>query len=134
MSALLQKNVQVVAPSANIIGAAETLMVYSGKVDLSLQTARLVIKAWLQITLAAGTTGLILRLRRGNGVTGALVAGGNTETAGLAAGKVCDLDLNFSEQLVNQDFADYSLTVQQAGAPANTLANIATIEVELLTS
>ena|ERR1051326_2080145 len=134
MSAPLQKQCVANAPSANILAGAETLMAYTGRVEANFRTVRAVVKGWLQLTFPAGSTGLVLRIRRGNGIAGAVVAGGNTETAGIAAGKVGDYSIQFSEQLIDPEFVDYSLTAAITGTGNNTNAFIATIEAELLTS
>jgi uncharacterized protein (DUF1501 family) len=109
-------------------------MAYTGRLEVGLQTVRAIIKGWLQITFPAASTGLILRIRRGFGTTGVVVAGGNTETAGVAAGKIGDYALHFSEQILNAEFVDYSLTAAITGTGNNTAAQITTIEGELLTS
>src|SRR5258708_15045833 len=132
MSALLQKQTSFNAPSQNIIAGAETLMAYSGRVEVGFQTVRAIIKGFVQLTFPAGSTGIILRLRRGAGITAVLVAGGNTENATPAPGKVGDYSIVFSEQLLGLEFVDYSLTVGIPGTGSNTNAFIASIEVELL--
>lgn len=129
MSSIMQK--QCVPGSALVtVTNTELLLAYSGRVEVPLPTIKAIIKGWLQIVLSAGTTGIILRLRRGNGIAGAVVAGGNTET--VTASTTVDLSIKFAEQLLNFEFADYSLTVQTVAAGANSTINLATIEVELI--
>ncbi len=130
MSNIIQKTVGVGA-AITLVTTAETLVAYSGQAKVTFATMRAIILGWLQIVYGTGTTGIILRIRRGNGITGAVVAGGNTETAGVAAAAVGDLSIKFSEQLIGQDFADYSLTVQQVAATANGTVNLAQLEAEL---
>ena len=131
MPAVLQKQVGNGGP-ITLVTTAETLIAYSGKCELAMQTMRLIIKAWLQIVYGTAATGIILRIRRGNGTTGAVVAGGNTETAGVAAAAVADLSIQFAEQIINQEFSDYSLTAQQVAATGNATANLGQIEVEAI--
>jgi hypothetical protein len=113
-----------------MVTTAETLAAYSGRVEIPYQTIRAIIKGWLQAGWATGTTGVILRLRRGNGITGAVIAGGNTEPA--TAATASDLTIKWAEQLLNAEYADYSLTVQQVGATANGTINLSAIEVEMI--
>ena len=118
-----------VASSAALVTTANTelLIAYSGRMEANLATLRSIIKGWAQIALSAGTTGLITRFRRGNGITGTVVAGGNTQT--VTASTTVTVDLQFSEQLLNVEFADYSFTVQTVAAGANSTINLAQIEV-----
>ncbi len=132
MSAVIQKAVGIVASPISLVTTTETLVAYSGQARTTFPTMRAFISAWLQIVYGATTTGVILRIRRGNGITGAVVAGGNTETAGVAAATVQDLSIKFSEQLINSEFADYSLTVQQVAATTAGTAQMGSIEAELL--
>jgi hypothetical protein len=131
MPNIIQKTVGV-GSAIVLVTVAETLVAYSGQAKVTFPTMRAITLGWLQIVYGAGTTGIILRIRRGNGVAGAVVAGGNTETAGVAAAAVADLSLKFSEQLIGQDFADYSLTAQQVAAGGNGTVNLAQLEAELL--
>jgi hypothetical protein len=127
MSSILQKQV---ATGAALVTVANTelLLAYSGRMEANLATFRSVIKAWFQIALSAATTGMITRIRRGNGIAGTLVAGGNTQT--VTASTTIDADIWFSESFQNVEFTDYSLTVQTVAAGANSTINIAQIEVE----
>jgi hypothetical protein len=134
MPAPLQKQIVTVAPSANIIAGAETLIAYSFRCEVGFQTVRSIIKGFAQLTFPAGTTGIQQRIRRGVGITGILVAGSNTENATAAPGKVGDYCIVFSEQLAGVEFVDYTYTIAISGTGANTNCFIAGIEVELLTS
>jgi len=130
MSNVLQKQVGLAAAAVTLTTTAETLLAYSGQVRINNQTMRLIIKAWCQIAASANTTGIILRIRRGNGISGTVVAGGFTQAA--AASVTDDFKLEFAEQIVNAEFADYSLTAQMVAATANSTANLAQIEAEAI--
>ena len=127
MSSILQKQV-VTASALATVTNTELLLAYSGRMEANLATLRSIIRGWCQIVLSAATTGLITRFRRGNGITGTQVAGGNTQT--VSASTTVTVDLQFSEQLINVEFADYSFTVQTVAAGANSTINLAQIEVE----
>jgi hypothetical protein len=127
MSSILQKQVATGVALVTVTNT-ELLLAYSNRMEANLATMRAIIKGWFQIVLSAATTGMITRIRRGNGITGTVVAGGNTQT--VTASTTIDADIWFSESLVNVEFADYSLTVQTVAAGANSTINIAQIEVE----
>jgi hypothetical protein len=129
MSAILQKTVGI-GSAVTLVTTTETLVAYSGQLRNTFPTLRAIIKGWLQIVYGTNTTGVQLRIRRGNGISGAVVAGGNTETAGVAAAAVADLAIKFAESVQNAEFQDYSLTVQQVAASANGTVNLAMIEAE----
>ena len=129
MSAILQKQVGI-GVAVTIVTTAETLICYSGRVEANLGTLRSVIRGWLQIAMSAASTTLTLRIRRGNGIAGAVVAGGNAEN--VVASNTDDFNITFAEQLLNVEFADYSLTAQMAGANANSTVNLSMIEVEFI--
>jgi hypothetical protein len=129
MSGILQKQ-QTTGAALVTVTNTELLLAYSGRVEATFPTIRSIIKGWLQVALSAGTTGIILRLRRGNGIAGTLVAGGNTQT--VTASTTVDASIKFSEQLLNVEFADYSLTIQTVAAGANSTINLASIEVETI--
>ena len=120
--------VGVTNTALTVVTTSETLLAYSGAVRATFQTVRYRISAWCQILCGTNTTSLVARLRRGNGVTGALVAGGNLQQA--AGGNTVECSIRFSEQAVGADFADYSFTIVQTAASANGTVNIATIEVD----
>lgn len=127
MSSILQKQCTV---GAALVTATNTelLLAYSGRMEANLQTFRSIIKGWCQVVLSAATTGLILRIRRGNGITGTVVAGGNTQT--VTASTTDDFNIIFAESLNNVEFADYSFTGQTVAAGANSTFNLTSIEVE----
>lgn len=129
MSSILQKQIGVGAALVTVTNT-ELLIAYSGRVEITLPTVRSIIRGWLQIALSAATTGMITRIRRGNGITGAVVAGGNTQTVG--ASTTVDANLIFAEQLLNAEFADYSFTIQTVAAGANSTINLSSIEVETI--
>ena len=127
MSAILQKQVTSAA-SLTTSANTELLCAYSGRMEANFPTIRAIIRGWVQVAFAASTTGVILRLRRGNGITGTVVAGGNTQL--VTASTTTQASIWFSEQLLNVEFADYSLTIQTVAAGANSTVNLAQIEVE----
>jgi hypothetical protein len=129
MANILQKATGFGA-AITVTTTTETLVAYSGRAEISFQTIRALVKGWLQIATGTGTTGLQLRLRRGNGVGGSLLAGGNTQV--VSASATDDFNIISAEQLLNQEYQDYSFTVQQVGATGNATVNLGSIEVEMI--
>lgn len=130
MSSVLQKAVSPVLSSAvTLVTTAETLVVYSGRCEIQYQTVRALISGWVNVLIGTTATAIVLRLRRGNGITGALIA---TMTINVTAGNTVECEVRFNEQLLNQEFQDYSLTAQQTAATANGTVNLAEIAVEMI--
>lgn len=115
------------ATNLTVTTTTELLCAYSLPVKASYQTVRYCVRAWLNITMSAASTTITLRIRRGNGITGAVVGGGFAEN--VVASNTDDFNCCFSEQQINAEFADYSLTVQMAAASGNSTVNAAMIEV-----
>lgn len=68
----------------------------------------------MNITAGAGTTAVVVRCRRGNGVTGAVV--GQVETDTLAATNSASIPFDFTDQNAPANtFTGYSITVTQTG-------------------
>lgn len=130
MSSILQKQVGINSAAVTLVTTAETLLAYSGRVEITYQTIRSIVKGYLQGTWGTAATGVITRIRRGNGLLGAVFIGGATEL--VTAVTSSDLSIKYAEQLLNAEFADYSLTVQQVAATGNGSVSLATIEVEMI--
>lgn len=129
MSVSLQKLVTSVAALTSA-GNAELFVAYSGQLRATFQTVRAIAKGWAQITFSAATTGVILRLRRGNGLAGAVAAGGTTQAA--TASVTQNFSLWFSEQLINADFADYTFSIQSVAGGANCTVVLGQLETETI--
>lgn len=130
MSSVTQKQVGIAAAAVTLVTTAETLIAYSGRVEIQYQTIRSVIRGWANVTWGTGTTSAILRFRRGNGLTGTIVA--TTGNVNVTAAQTTAIDLQFAEQIINGEFNDYSLTIQQNAATANGTVNLAQIECEMI--
>ena len=129
MSNVLQKQVQYVS-TGSAPSAAEAQVAYSGRVQVTLPTVRAIIKGWLNASSATGTTNWFVRIHRGNGVAGAAI--GQASMVTITAGNSYDIWVEASEQLLNMEFVDYTLTLQASGGTAATFFQAAMLEVELI--
>lgn len=130
MSSVLQKQIGINAAPISLVGTTETVIAYSNRVEVPLPTVRAIVKGWALLTLGTAATGFVLRIRRGNGITGAVVAGGNILT--FVAGNTVDSWIVFAESLQNAEAADYTLTAVQSGATGPGTVQFCSIEVELI--
>jgi hypothetical protein len=130
MSTVLQKQIGIPPAAVTLVTTAETFVAYTGRCEAVAPTMRAIIKAWALITTGAGTTNVSLRIRRGNGLAGAVIVNGPPVALGPAT--QLDTSLVFAETLQNVESADYSLTVAQTGASGNGVVQMASIEVEMI--
>jgi hypothetical protein len=130
MSSILQKQIGVAPSLISLTLNTETLVAYSGRVEANSPTVRAVIRGWAKIGAGTGSTGVIPRLRRGNGINGAPLGGFGILT--MAPGQALDTTLVMAESLQNIEYADYSLTIQQVSATGDGSVGGAAIEVELI--
>jgi hypothetical protein len=130
MSSITQKQIGTTPAAVTLVTTAETMVAYTGRCEANLPTLRAIIKAWALITTGAGTTNVSFRLRRGNGLAGAVVVNGPPVALGPAT--QLDTSMVFAETLQNVEYADYSLTIAQTGASGNGVVQMASIEVEMI--
>lgn len=114
-----------VAPVTN----AETAILTTG--PISTPGAGSVVNIWaaLAMVAGAGTTAVVLRIRRGTGVAGAIV--GEAATATLAATALGALSMAVADPLGDAAGQVYTLTVQQTGGTGN--GNVTQASVTLQT-
>jgi len=132
MADIAEKGVTSRTTNVTLTTTTETAIVTSPLVPVPLATALIVIRAWVQLTTGAGTTGVTVRIRRGSDTTGTLVGEANVETAKAVAGSTEPFSITVSEARQDLHMAEYTLTLQQAAATADGTALQATIEVEVL--
>jgi len=112
-----------------ITAAAETIVVTSPAIAAPFGSMFVAVFGFLQMSTGAGVTGVTARIRRGAAVTGLAVGGANSVAA--AASTAIATDLLVLDTLTAPDAAQYSLTIQQGGAPGNGTVNQATILILL---
>lgn len=130
MSSILQKQIGVAAGNVTVVGTAETVVAYTGRCEANLPTVRAVIRAWVCFQQGTGGTGFVIRIRRGNGLTGTQINPSVTIT--LPAANQLDSTQIITESLQNVEYADYTLSVTSPAASGNSTVLGAAIEVELI--
>jgi len=129
MSNVLQKQVNWVS-GVSVPTSAQTQILYSGRVQVTLPTVRAVVKGFMNIT--SGTSCVILQARvyRGQFATGSGV--GSNILRNTTAGNSDELNFAWSEQLLNVEYVDYSVTLTCVSATAASTVNIGLLEIELI--
>lgn len=95
----------------------ETVAVSSGQIVLPSETATIWIVAFAQVTLAASTTGLIPRIRRGTTITGTAV--GDAVTIDVVASDIVQVNMMVSEDRASLGSVEYSLTLLDVAGGAD---------------
>lgn len=110
-----------------VVTTAETAAVISDPVTGSTDGAEYTISGMVNITTGTGTTEVVVRVRRGNGVSGALV--GETEPQTIAAGAKGNIPYGVTDQPGAVGSQQYTASVVQTGASGNGTINNAYITV-----
>lgn len=132
MSQQFQADAQATTGAVALVTTAETVVNTSNPVPMPSTNAKYVIRGYVLVTPGTNTTGLTVRIRRGNAVTDTLVGPASSVTAGVAAAALILLPFGFAEFLGGVVSAQYCVTVEQAGASANGSVVASMIEVECI--
>ena len=87
------------------------------------------LNGWAQVTAGVGATALTARIRRGQGITGAVVGEGNP--VNVAAGNTIEVEVETEDVPGDVDHQAYTLTVQQTAATGNGTALQAEVAAEI---
>ncbi len=87
------------------------------------------VSGWAQVTAGVGATAFTARLRRGQGIAGAVVGEGNPVS--VAAGNTVEVEVETEDQPGDVDHQAYTLTVQQTAATGNGNALQAEVAAEV---
>ena len=104
---------------ATLLTTTETLIVTSPLVRSHLNSALITVSAYAQLTTGVATTGVVVRIRKGASLAGALIGESNTITIGAAAGSTEVFSMLLTDQLEGEQITQYSLTLQQVAATGN---------------
>ena len=119
MTKIREAEIVQTGTSVTLTTTTENVAVSSGPVKTPLQTHRVVIIGWAQVTTGAGTTDMTPRIRRGTAITGALVGEANAEENKVVAAETEPVFIMAVEERAGEESVEYSLTVQQGGATGN---------------
>lgn len=131
MAQVMYQNFAQNTTAVTLTTTGETLIITSNSIDWPTGAAFALVLCYLSLSLSAATTGLTLRVRRGNALTGTVVATSGVMTSGIAASSVFADGFNAVDNVTNQDLAQYSLTAQVAGASGNSTTSLQSIAVFL---
>jgi hypothetical protein len=132
MPDLIEKVVNFSTTNVTVTTTTETAIISTGALTLPVGTAKIVIRAWAQLTSGAGTTAVTARIRRGSTTAGALVGEANSEAIKTAAGSTEPFFIMVTDDRANEASVEYVLTLTQTGATANGTVLQAFIEAECL--
>jgi len=113
----------------NVVTTAETAAVTSDPVSPTSDNAEFTISGVINITAGTGTTEVVVRVRRGSTVAGALV--GETDPHTLAAGAKANIPFEVADTPGAVASQQYTASVVQTGASGNGTINNSAITVTL---
>ena len=103
--------------NVTLTDGVQTVAVSSGGVILPYQTSRIWVVAFGNVSLAAGTTALTARIRRGTTITGTQV--GDSVVKNVAASTDNQIFIMVSEERSNVASVEYSLILLDSAASAD---------------
>lgn len=124
-----QNVAMVYASGLTVQQSAETQILDSGRVAVSMPTMRSVVTVLANVSVAASNTTLNGRLHRGPGILGATLL---TTTINTTSGWSQDISIVFSEQVLNAESVEYTFSLIQNGAGGPGTANWAVLRVDLI--
>lgn len=113
--------------TVNVVTTTETVALVTPPVSTTWGGDQIDVEGEINITAGTGTTACVLRIRRGNGITGTVVRAADTDT--IAAGSSESFLLQGIDTPGDVAGQVYSLTVQQTAATANGTINGASVAV-----
>lgn len=116
-----------VTADTTVVTTAETAAVVSDPITPATDGAKVIISGHINITSGAGVTGLVIRIRRGNGVSGTLI--GETEPGALGASATDNFPFAITDFPGAVAGQQYTASVVQTGATGNGTINNASITV-----
>jgi len=131
MAQVMYQNFSQNTTPVTMVTTAETLIITSNSLDWPTGANFALILAYMSVTLSAGVTSLTLRIRRGNSLTGTVVASTGAINSGVTASDVWADGFQAVDNPAPSDLAQYSLTAQVAGAGANSTTSLQSIALFL---
>lgn len=103
--------------TVNVVTTTETVALVTPPVSTTFAGDQIDIEGKVNMLAGTGTTACVLRIRRGNGITGTVVGVAETDT--LAAGSSESFPLQAVDTPGDVAGQVYSLTIQQTAATGN---------------
>jgi len=116
-----------VTADTSVVTTAETTAVVSDPITPATDGAEISIGGHINITTGAGTTSVVIRVRRGNGVSGTLV--GETEPINLGAAVTDNAHFAVTDSPGAVAGQQYTASVVQTAASGNGTINNASITI-----
>lgn len=129
---VFSEDVQVPAGAIAVPTTNETLIVTGSPLTLSSGNAKAVIRAWLDLTVGLGATGVTMTIYSGNAIGGRVVGTHSPNTGDFTAGDTAHFELEVVDILANVGGAQYCMSVTQTGATGDGSAIAALIDTTLL--
>lgn len=132
MAVIFAEDVQVQDDPIDAHATDETLVVAGFPQTWSSGNGKAVIRAWCQLLMGAGTTGIKLTIHRGPTIDGPVVGDASQEFGVITPGEVAMGQVEVIDLLQNVGGAQYCLSVQQTGATGDGTVQAALIDTTIL--
>lgn len=110
----------------NLATTTETVVLVGPNLQTPKDTSIVVLLATVAVTVGTAGTGITLRVRQGNSISGAQI-GQAYAASGLVAGQTVALPILVSAPANFTDYQQWSITAQQVAATANGTVTAATL-------
>jgi hypothetical protein len=132
MAILFSEDVQAIAAPVTVTTTNETLVITGFPLSLTSDHAKAVIRGWLDLTVPLGTTEVTIAIIAGSALGGREVGHNHTEAADFTVGATAHFDIEVIDAIQNAGGAQYSMSVQLAGATADGTVTGGLIDTTLL--
>lgn len=112
-----------------LVTTTEAVILDSGRIPVSMATMRAVVTAVANVQMGTGGTLLSARIRKGSGISAPAMI---VNTINTTAGWWQDINCVWSEQVLNNDFVEYTFTLAQQGASTNGSVVWGALRVDLI--
>lgn len=126
------EDVQVPPGPVNVPKTTETLVVSGFSVTLPSDHGKAVIRGWVEITPAPGTTAITIAVYRGPVIAGSPIATKQPESGDFTPGSNAHFDVEFIDLLSGVSGAQYCMSVTQTGANQDGTVTAALIDTVIL--
>lgn len=120
------------ASGITLVTTAETVVATSPQIYADANNGRVKIYGHVNITEGAGGTAYVVRVRRGNSISGALVGVAETDTLAAASSETAPFSVEDAGWLNAAGGNQYCVTVQQTAATGNGTVNGADFQVDAI--